>query len=87
MLSAMIYDGVPDIEGANYGFDRVRFLTPVPSESYIRGRFILENLEKKSTTHLKVVMSLTIEIKGHDKPALLANWINIAVFPEDEVRQ
>ena len=91
MASRFAIDAIENLPGQimnlNYGFDRVRFLTPVPSESYIRGRFILENLEKKSTAHLKVVMALTIEIKGHDKPALLANWINITVFPEDEVGQ
>lgn len=91
MASRFAIDTIENLPGQimnlNYGFDRVRFITPVPSKSYIRGRFILEHLEKKSTIHLKVVMSLTIEIKGHKKPALLANWINVAVFPEDEVRK
>ena len=43
LLSAMAYSALPRIEGAvhgvNYGFDRVRFVRPVPSGSRVRGAF------------------------------------------------
>ncbi len=45
LLSAMAYSALPRIEGAahgvNYGFDRVRFVRPVPSGSRVRGHFTL----------------------------------------------
>jgi hypothetical protein len=37
MLSAMAYDALPEMEGRtmgmNYGFDKIRFLAPVPAGS------------------------------------------------------
>ena len=46
LLSAMAYSALPRIEGAahgvNYGFDRVRFVRPVPSGSRVRGHFTLQ---------------------------------------------
>ena len=45
LLSAMTYDAVPPLEGVvmgvNYGFDKLRFLAPVPAGSNVRGRFKL----------------------------------------------
>ena len=43
MLSVMAYQAVPGIQGTkqavNYGFDRLRFVSPVPVGSNVRGRF------------------------------------------------
>ena len=45
LLSAMAYDAVPRVaearHGVNYGFDRLRFVAPVPTGSNVRGRFRL----------------------------------------------
>ena len=45
LLSAMHYNAIPDIAGTlhavNYGFERIRFLSPVRSGVRIRGRFVL----------------------------------------------
>ena len=45
LLSAMVYDAVPPIEGVtmgvNYGFDRVRFVSPVKVDARVRGHFTL----------------------------------------------
>lgn len=58
----------------NYGFDRVRFITPVPSGSSVRARFTLAKLdegEKDLTAHWDCVM----EIAGFARPAIVARWI------------
>ena len=47
MLSAMAYDALPDLEGRtmgmNYGFDKIRFLSPVPAGSRVRAHFVVGN--------------------------------------------
>ena len=45
LASAMSYDAVKPLQGVvmgvNYGFDKLRFLAPVPAGSRVRGRFKL----------------------------------------------
>ncbi len=45
LASAMSYDAVAPLDGVvmgvNYGFDKLRFLAPVPAGSRVRGRFKL----------------------------------------------
>jgi acyl dehydratase len=84
MLSAMAYDCLPDIAGRkmgmNYGFDKIRFLSPVPSGSNVRGRFVLAEASGKSDKELVMRHAVTVEIEGKDKPALAAEWLSIAFF-------
>lgn len=84
MLSAMAYDCLPDIEGRkmgmNYGFDKIRFLSPVPSGSRVRGRFVLAQATAKSDRELVLRHAVTVEIEGGAKPALAAEWLSIAFF-------
>lgn len=81
MLSAMAYDALPDIKGRtmgmNYGFDKIRFLSPVPSGSRIRGRFKIVDVQRKPGQAV-VKYGVTVEIEGRDKPALAAEWLTIA---------
>jgi acyl dehydratase len=65
--------------GVNYGFDQVRFLSPVPSGAQIRGRFVLEDcIEMQPGTH-RLITHVTVDIKDHDKPALVAKWHTLRV--------
>lgn len=45
MLAAMTYDAMPAVKGkvmgVNYGFDKIRFISPVRSGSRVRARFKL----------------------------------------------
>jgi acyl dehydratase len=81
MLSAMAYDTLPDIKGRtvgmNYGFDRIRFLSPVPSGSRIRGRFKIADVQRKPG-QVVVKYAVTVEIEGKEKPALAAEWLTLA---------
>ncbi|MDE0781631.1 MAG: MaoC family dehydratase [Planktomarina sp.] len=73
---------LPDaIMNLNSGFDTIRFLNPVLSGSNIRGVFTLKDVTQRSETQLRFVFHMTIEIEGKDRPALVADWINTAVFP------
>lgn len=82
MLSAMAYDALPNIAGrsmgVNYGFDRLRMMSPVKAGARIRGRFVLKALESKSPQQHQLIHSVTVEIEGADKPALAADWVTLA---------
>jgi acyl dehydratase len=83
MLSAMAEDAVPLLEGlihsVNYGFDRIRFISPVRSEKRIRGRFELTAI-KVGAGEITQTMKVTVEIEDSDKPALVAEWVTRHYF-------
>lgn len=84
MLSAMNYDGLPVVRGMtmgiNYGFNKVRFTSPVREGARIRGRFILESARLRGESLLALTYNVTVEIETMTKPALTATWITIAEF-------
>ena len=61
----------------NYGFDRIRFLSPVRSGKRVRGRFMLDSVEEKAPGQWLLRHSVTVEIEGEDKPALTAVWLGL----------
>ncbi|SNS75173.1 Acyl dehydratase [Sphingomonas laterariae] len=61
--------------GVNYGGNKVRFLTPVPSGSRVRGHFKLIEFAEKGPGRFQEICEFTVEIEGQDKPALIAEWI------------
>ncbi|MGC1301300.1 MAG: MaoC family dehydratase [Caulobacteraceae bacterium] len=61
--------------GVNYGFDRVRFVSPVRSGSRIRSAATLISIEEKRPGQFQQQMEVTLEVEGLDKPALTAVWI------------
>jgi acyl dehydratase len=79
MLSAMTYQ-VAVIEGVsrglNYGFNKVRFLSPVPAGARVRLREKLTSVEEKAGG-LALTRECTVEIEGQDKPALVAEWLGV----------
>ena len=75
------FDMAPgQVMGINYGFNRLRFLSPVGANSRLRGRFVLTGLTQRNETDLLRETKLTIEIEGQDTPALVADWLGLAVF-------
>ncbi len=83
MLSTMAYQVCPGVEGTrtqvNYGFNRLRFIAPVPVDSRIRGRFLLKSFEVQGG-RWQSVYDVTVEIEGKPKPALAAEWIGAGFF-------
>jgi acyl dehydratase len=84
LMSIMSYEVMPVIEGTtmgvNYGFDKLRFLSPVRSGSRVRGRFKLAEATLRKPTELLSRTHVTVEIEGEDKPALVADWIGLIYF-------
>ena len=54
----------------NYGFNRLRFVSPVPAGSRIRARFTVKSVEDNQVTWL-----VTVDLEGSEKPALVAEWL------------
>ena len=59
----------------NYGLNRVRFISPVPSGSRVRGRFTPVAAEEGSGGSMTVTWNITIEREHGDKPAVVAEWL------------
>ena len=81
LASAMSYDAVAPLDGVvmgvNYGFDKLRFLAPVPAGSRIRGRFKLLSADDRGDGRWLLKHELTVEVEGGDKPALIAEWLGM----------
>jgi acyl dehydratase len=60
--------------GINYGLNRVRFTSPVPSGARVRARFTLAKYEPLEGG-VQVTWNTLVEIEGKDKPALIAEWL------------
>ena len=74
---AVVLDGIK--MGVNYGFERVRFLQPVPSGGRIRARHKLKSVEDKGAGRYLLTNEVTVEIEGSDKPALIADWLGMQI--------
>jgi acyl dehydratase len=66
--------------GVNYGFDRLRFMSPVRAGSRVRGRFTLLEATLRKPKELQSRTNVTVEIEGEPKPALVANWLGLIYF-------
>jgi acyl dehydratase len=84
LLSIMSYEVMPVIEGTtmgvNYGFDKLRFISPVRAGSQVRGRFTLAEAKLRKPAELLSRTNVTVEIEGEEKPALVADWIGLIYF-------
>jgi acyl dehydratase len=58
----------------NYGLNKVRFPSPVPAGSRIRGQGRIVTVDEVPGG-LQIVMRVTIECEGSDKPACVAEYI------------
>ena len=67
------------VMGLNYGFDKVRFLAPVKVNSRVRAKSILLEVSEKKPGQFLVKQQLSIEIEGEPKPALIAEWLTMAI--------
>jgi acyl dehydratase len=72
------FDGI--LMGVNYGFDKVRFVTPVKVGSRIRASSVLKSADLKDPSNLQIVRTITVEIDGESKPAVVADWVTRLVY-------
>ncbi|MEM7520661.1 MAG: MaoC family dehydratase [Pseudomonadota bacterium] len=70
------------VMGINYGMNKMRFLMPVKAGARVRGRFTLLEVKARSTTDMLRTNALTIEIEDEETPALVAEWLGLAIFKD-----
>lgn len=82
-LNASIPAELPPLDGlvmgVNYGFDKVRFVNPVKVDANIRASATTKAVELKGDS-VQITRTLTVEIEGEEKPALVADWITRLIF-------
>ena len=66
--------------GINYGSDKVRFMAPVRAGARIRARQKLLSASAIGGGGAKLVIAVTVDIEGEDKPACYAEMIAL-LFP------
>jgi len=78
-LAPMFIRSVMGLKGLrntlNYGADRIRYLSPVPAGSKLRGRVTVAETEDVPPDGLRVNYHLVIEIEGGKRPACVAELI------------
>lgn len=72
------FEGV--VMGVNYGMDKVRFISPVPVGSRIRARSEFSGAELKDPNTVQLKRTMTVEIEGSERPALVAEWLTRTIF-------
>ena len=63
--------------GINYGSNKIRFISPVQAGARIRVRQRITGAEEVSGNGVRVSSEMTVEIEGHDKPALVGEIIGV----------
>jgi acyl dehydratase len=67
------------VHGLNYGFDKVRFLTPVRAGSRVRLHGEVLDVVRKDENRFVFKIGVTVEIEGEETPALIAEWMNLYI--------
>ena len=74
VLIGQVYkvDGVK--MGINYGLNKVRFTSPLPVGSKVRGSIDLVDVADVDGG-VQITNKVTVEIEGSERPALVAEWL------------
>jgi acyl dehydratase len=65
--------------GINYGSNKMRFLQPVAVNSEVRGMATLKEVTEKPPGQLLLKNEFVVQIKGEDKPALVAEILSMFI--------
>ncbi len=84
LLSTLAFETLPMIEGStmgvNYGFDRIRFASPVKSGARVRARFKLTDADIRPSGRVLCTYDVALEIENILKPAFSAIWLTLSVI-------
>jgi len=84
LVSAMSFTAVPAIAGArmviNYGFNSIRFISPVLSGGRVRGSFTLKQFVERQPRQWQSTLDVRVDIENVLKPALIAEWLILTTF-------
>jgi acyl dehydratase len=63
--------------GLNYGFDKIRFITPVRSGRRVRATFTVAELRRDGPRQIREAMDVVLEVEGAERPAVVARWLTM----------
>lgn len=63
----------------NYGFNRLRLITPVPVGSQVRAHMTIQDVRERDDGNVLVIIDVRVEIQGVETPALAAEWLALIV--------
>ena len=79
LLPYLVGRSLVEVKGAdamlNYGYDKVRFISPVKAGSEIRALCKVVGVDEKNPGKYVIRLDVTIETKGEEKPALIIEWL------------
>ena len=88
LLSAFTMEVSPQLKntrmGINYGFDKIRFLSPVKSGSRVRAHFKTLEVTEKTPGNVLTKTEVSVEIEGEDRPALIAHWLGLTILEDKD---
>jgi len=88
LLSKFISDVIPSIKSKdmviNYGFEKIRFLNPVPSGSRLRAHIKLTDCHERKPGEYLCRYDVSVEIENIEKAALVAEWLGLTLIKKDE---
>lgn len=67
------------VMGLNYGFDKVRFLTPVRAGKRVRANVEVADVTRKEDNRFLIKQAISVEIEGEENPALVAEWLTMVM--------
>lgn len=67
--------------GLNYGWDKIRFPSPVPVDSNIRAKAEVVAAEDKGAGWYQVVTRFTLEVEGAEKPCFVGDSVTRVLAP------
>jgi len=79
MLKEAVHVDVNAKLSVNYGFNKLRFVSPVPSGSRIRVR-ATPNAVRDVEGGVEIVWGIVVEVEGATKPAVVAEWLGRLYF-------
>lgn len=63
----------------NYGFDKIRWIEPVPVNSRIRAEFVVQEVSSRPDSGKLYKTQVTVEIEGVERPAMVAQWLGVII--------
>jgi acyl dehydratase len=68
--------------GVNYGWNKIRFPSPVPVDSKVRARAEVTSVEDKGNGWHEVITRFTLEVEGNEKPCFVGDSVTRVMAPE-----
>ncbi len=79
LLPRLFRAATPQLDGTrmsvNYGFDRVRFITPVPVNSRVRAQFDLNEISAPKPGFHRIAYDVRVDLEHASAPAVTARWL------------